>query len=66
MTVMVSWRIIAMCRLVGLYVLVAGAWLAAGGVVRENNGQALLNVSYDATLALWREINQAFTSAGRR
>jgi sulfate transport system substrate-binding protein len=46
--------------LVGLYVLVAGAWLAAGGVVRENTGQELLNVSYDPTRELWREINQAF------
>src|SRR6059058_5013068 len=46
--------------LVGLYVVGAAVWLAAGGVVREQAPTELLNVSCDPTRELWRDVNQRF------
>jgi sulfate transport system substrate-binding protein len=46
--------------LVGVYVAGAAVWLAAGGIVREQQPTQLLNVSCDPTRELWREINDRF------
>src|SRR4051812_38782690 len=46
--------------LAALYVLASAIWLGASGVVRDNNGHELLNVSYDPTRELWRDLNSAF------
>src|SRR4051812_22619166 len=46
--------------LAAAYVLVAGVWLAAGGVVREKAPTELLNVSCDPTRELWKEVNEKF------
>src|SRR5438105_2977619 len=42
------------------YVLGAAVWLLAGGVVRDNEATELLNVSYDPTRELWRDLNARF------
>jgi sulfate/thiosulfate-binding protein len=44
----------------GAYVLVSAVWLLAGGMVRDNEGTELLNVSYDPTRELWRDLNEVF------
>jgi len=49
--------------LIGLviaYVVVAGCWLAAGGIVRDQAPTELLNVACDPTRELWRDINEKF------
>ena len=46
------------CYLV--YVLAAGVWVVASGRVRDRAGTELLNVSYDPTRELWRELNGRF------
>ena len=46
--------------LIGLYVVGASIWLAAGGVVREQAPTELLNVSCDPTRELWRDVNERF------
>jgi sulfate/thiosulfate-binding protein len=43
-----------------VYVLAAGVWVVASGRVRDHGGTELLNVSYDPTRELWREINGRF------
>jgi sulfate transport system substrate-binding protein len=48
------------------YVLGAAVWLFAGGRVREADGTELLNVSYDPTRELWRELNQRFVARYER
>ncbi len=44
---------------VALYVVTAGIWLLAGGIVRDQRSE-LLNVSYDPTRELWRDLNAVF------
>lgn len=47
--------------LMATYVLGAAVWLAAGGVVRDDQASTeLLNVSCDPTRELWRDINERF------
>src|SRR5438874_466010 len=46
----------------GLYLLASAVWLAAGGIVGSAGGTELLNVSYDPTRELYRELNAAFIS----
>ena len=46
--------------LVAVYVVGAGIWLAAGGVVRDQAPTELLNVSCDPTRELWRDVNEKF------
>src|SRR5436305_9689113 len=46
--------------LVGLYVVGAAVWLAAGGVVRDQTPTELLNVACDPTRELWRDVNEQF------
>src|SRR5262245_23723384 len=48
--------------LVAAYVVGAGIWLAAGGVVRDQTPTELLNVSCDPTRELWRDINEKFVA----
>ncbi len=43
-----------------IYVLVSALWLLAGGIVRQSDGTELLNVSYDPTRELWRDLNERF------
>lgn len=43
-----------------VYVLAAGVWLAAGGIVRDRASTELLNVSCDPTRELWRDVNERF------
>ena len=50
----------ALLALAGLYVLASALWLAAGGIVGGTGGTELLNVSYDPTRELYRELNDAF------
>src|SRR5262245_30118110 len=45
--------------LVVAYVVGSAVWLAAGGVVRDEPTE-LLNVSFDPTRELWRDINGKF------
>jgi sulfate/thiosulfate transport system substrate-binding protein len=51
----------AVLILVGLYVLAAAVWLAAGGVVRDQAPTELLNVSCDPTRELWKDVGDRFT-----
>jgi sulfate transport system substrate-binding protein len=45
----------------GTYVLVAAIWLLMGGVVPQSgDGTQILNVSYDPTRELWRDLNDRF------
>jgi sulfate/thiosulfate-binding protein len=46
--------------LVSVYVLAATAWILNAGRVREGHGTELLNVSYDPTRELWRDLNLMF------
>ena len=50
----------AFLALVSLYVLAATAWILDAGRVRKTNGTELLNVSYDPTRELWRDLNVKF------
>jgi sulfate transport system substrate-binding protein len=44
-----------------VYVTAAGIWLLLGGFVRPiGEGTELLNVSYDPTRELWRDLNEQF------
>src|SRR4051794_17428244 len=43
-----------------VYIAAAGVWLAVGGIVGAGSHTELLNVSYDPTRELWRELNDAF------
>jgi sulfate transport system substrate-binding protein len=45
---------------VAIYLLSAAAWVISAGVVRKTDQVKLLNVSYDPTRELWREINVKF------
>jgi sulfate transport system substrate-binding protein len=45
---------------VGVYVVGAAIWLAAGGVVRDQAPTELLNVACDPTRELWRDVNEKF------
>ncbi len=45
---------------VALYLLGAGLWLLASGVVRESSGTELLNVACDPTRELWKDLNPRF------
>jgi sulfate/thiosulfate transport system substrate-binding protein len=45
---------------VGVYVIGASLWLAAGGVVRDQAPTELLNVACDPTRELWRDVNERF------
>src|SRR5580692_5635456 len=51
--------------LIALYVLAAAAWIVNSGRIPENQGTELLNVSYDPTRELWRDINQRFIARFR-
>jgi sulfate transport system substrate-binding protein len=42
------------------YVLSAAVWIAASGRVSDDTGTELLNVSYDPTRELWRDLNGRF------
>ena len=42
------------------YVLLAGVWIVASGRVNDRAGGELLNVSYDPTRELWRDLNRRF------
>jgi sulfate/thiosulfate transport system substrate-binding protein len=46
--------------LVGLYVLAASAWIVNAGRVRDEHASEMLNVSYDPTRELWRDLNHQF------
>jgi sulfate transport system substrate-binding protein len=46
----------------GLYVTASALWLLAGGIVTDSGGTELLNVSYDPTRELYRDLNQAFVA----
>lgn len=46
--------------LAAIYVLGAAVWLAAGGIVRDQQPTELLNVSCDPTRELWRDVNERF------
>ena len=46
----------------GLYVTASALWLLAGGLVSASGGTELLNVSYDPTRELYRDLNQAFVA----
>lgn len=52
--------------LIGLYVVGAAVWLAAGGIVRELAPTELLNVSCDPTRELWRDVNERFVEQYER
>jgi sulfate transport system substrate-binding protein len=48
----------------GAYVAAAGIWLLLGGIVRPTDeGTQLLNVSYDPTRELWRDLNEQFVAS---
>ncbi len=46
--------------LAAVAVLGAAAWLIAGGQAQDGQGHELLNVSYDPTRELWRDLNARF------
>jgi sulfate/thiosulfate transport system substrate-binding protein len=46
----------------GFYVTGSALWLLAGGVVTDSGGTELLNVSYDPTRELYRDLNKAFVA----
>jgi sulfate transport system substrate-binding protein len=48
--------------LVFSYLLAATAWIVNAGRVQESTGAELLNVSYDPTRELWRDLNQQFVA----
>jgi len=48
--------------LTALYVLAAAAWIVNSGRIPANQETELLNVSYDPTRELWRDLNQRFIS----
>ena len=48
--------------LVGLVAAAGVAWVAAGTSGRGERGTVLLNVSYDPTRELWRDLNDAFVA----
>ena len=50
----------ASLALVVLYVLAASAWIVDAGRVRDEHAGEMLNVSYDPTRELWRDLNQKF------
>ena len=50
----------AFLALVSLYVSAAAAWILHAGRVQEGHGAELLNVSYDPTRELWRDLNKKF------
>jgi sulfate transport system substrate-binding protein len=43
-----------------VYLAVSAIWLAAGGLEGDDQGVVLLNVSYDPTRELYRDLNRAF------
>jgi sulfate transport system substrate-binding protein len=45
-----------------LYVTGAAVWLGASGIEADTDGHILLNVSYDPTRELWRDLNAAFVA----
>jgi len=45
---------------VAIYLVSAAVWVIRAGGIREGNQVALLNVSYDPTRELWRELNGKF------
>ena len=49
-----------MVLLVAVYLVGAGIWLLASGVVRESSGTELLNVACDPTRELWKDLNPRF------
>ena len=55
-------RLKLLAALTAIYVISAAIWIVANGVVRENRENELLNVSYDPTRELWRDINEKFIS----
>ncbi len=55
----------AFLALVSLYVLAAAAWILNAGRVQEASGTELLNVSYDPTRELWRDLNVKFIARYR-
>jgi sulfate transport system substrate-binding protein len=48
------------------YFVAAGLWLLAGGIVGDGASTVLLNVSYDPTRELWRDLNSAFVARYER
>ncbi len=52
--------------LAGVHVVASALWLAAGGIVADTGGTELLNVSYDPTRELYRDLNEAFTARYQR
>lgn len=46
--------------LIGLYLTAAAGWVVQSGRVREEHATELLNVSYDPTRELWRDLNGKF------
>jgi sulfate transport system substrate-binding protein len=46
--------------LVAAYLLAATIWIVNAGRVHESSATQLLNVSYDPTRELWRDLNQKF------
>lgn len=49
-----------------IYVLSSAIWLLAKGVVPTNQSGELLNVSYDPTRELWRDLNARFIATYER
>ena len=47
---------------IALYVAASALWLLAGGIATDTGGTELLNVSYDPTRELYRDLNQAFVA----
>jgi sulfate transport system substrate-binding protein len=56
----------ALLTLTVLYIVASAVWLAAGGIIADTGGTELLNVSYDPTRELYRDLNQAFTARYER
>jgi sulfate transport system substrate-binding protein len=50
----------ALFGLGGIVVLVVAIWLAAGNSGRDSKSVEMLNVSYDPTRELWKELNSRF------
>src|SRR5262245_48027737 len=48
--------------LIAGYLLAATAWIVNAGRVQESTAAELLNVSYDPTRELWRDLNQKFVA----
>ena len=52
--------------LIALYLTAAAGWIVDSGRVREERAPELLNVSYDPTRELWRDLNLKFVDHYRQ